>query len=157
MPASHCLTASMLSVGMQHESEFSFSHEDVARYLALSGDGNAIHHDVEAARLRFPGVTDIVVPGGLIQIAITGLFGTVLPGDGSLGLTFTPARFRKPVCPGDRISVLVEITRVRGEIVELDVAIRDRTGSRIGSATARVLAPDAGYRAWWEAHAGAAD
>ena len=31
--------------------------------------------------------------------AITGIFGSSFPGDGSLGLTFTPDRFRKPVVP----------------------------------------------------------
>ncbi len=151
MSASQCLTASMLEVGMRHDCELSFSREQVETYCALSGDHNAIHHDVEAAQLRFPGVDDIVVPGGLIQIAITGLFGSLLPGDGSLGLTFTPERFRKPVCPGDVIGVSVEVTRLRGPMVELDVTIRDAGGTRIGTASSRVLAPDDAYRAWWEA------
>lgn len=149
MPDTQCLTASMLEVGMRHEAELCFTREDVARYCALSGDHNAIHRDAEAARLRFPAVEDIVVPGGLIQICITGLFGTVLPGDGSLGLTFTPERFRKPVCPGETIGVAVEITRVRGEMVEIEVSVTDADGARIGAAKSRVIAPDETYRAWW--------
>lgn len=152
MAETRCLTAAMLKVGMRHEARLSFTREQVDRYCALSGDLNAIHSDVEAARLRFPGVNDVIVPGGLIQIGITGLFGTVLPGDGSLGLTFTPERFRKPVCPGETVGVVIEIVRLRGEMVEFDIALSDAAGARLGAAKSRVLAPDEAYRAWWEKH-----
>ena len=151
MPPTNCLTASMLEVGMKHEAELSFSREQVERYCELSGDLNAIHHNVAAAQLRFPNLEDIVVPGGLIQIAITGLFGTSFPGDGSLGLTFTPERFRKPVCPGETIVITVEVTRIRGELIEVDVSIRDADQISIVNAKARILAPDESYRQWWSA------
>ncbi len=148
--SSNCMTAAMLEIGMTHEATLSFTHEQVEQYCALSGDRNAIHSDPEAARLRFPGASDIVVPGGLIQITITGLFGTVFPGDGSLGLVFSPDRFRKPVHPGDSIQVRIEITRMRAELIELDVVIKDHTGVQIGVAKSRVMAPDESYRAWWQ-------
>ena len=64
MPATRCLTASTLEIGMKHQAKLSFSHEQVERYCELSGDMNAIHRDVAAAQLRFPDVKDIVVPGG---------------------------------------------------------------------------------------------
>lgn len=150
MTATNCLTAARLHVGMRHEARFVFSHEDVARYCALSGDRNAIHHDVEAARLRFPGVSDIIVPGGLIQISITGVFGTEFPGDGSLGLTFIPERLRRPVCPAEEITVVIEVARMRSDLIELDIAISNSEGVAIGSAKSRVLAPDEAYRRWWE-------
>ncbi len=149
MPATNCLTASMLEVGMMHKATLSFSRDQVERYCELSGDMNAIHRSVAAAQLRFPDLEDIVVPGGLIQIAITGLFGTSFPGDGSLGLTFTPERFRKPVCPGETIVVMVEVTRIRGEIVEVDVSVHDADQNQFGVAKARILAPDEPYREWW--------
>ena len=149
MPATNCLTAEMLEVGMKHEAELSFSRVDVERYCELSGDMNAVHQDAEAAKLRFPDVDDIVVPGGLIQIAITGLFGTVFPGDGSLGLTFTPERFRKPVLPGETVIVTLDVTRIRGEIVEVDVSVHDTDQIQFGAAKARILAPDESYREWW--------
>lgn len=154
MTTTNCLTAAQLHVGKRHEARFVYSREDVDRYCALAGDRNAIHHDVEAARLRFPGVPDIIVPGGLIQISITGIFGTAFPGDGSLGLTFTPERMRKPVCPGDEVVVAIEVTRIRGDIVEFDIDIRNRDGAAIGSAKSRVLAPDATYRRWWAGRGG---
>jgi acyl dehydratase len=123
MPRTRCLTTDQLEVGMTHEVMFVFTHEQVAQYCALVGDMNAIHHDVEAARLRFPDVEDIIVPGGLLQACITGVFGSSFPGDGSLGLTLRPERMRKPVCPGDSITVTFEVTRLRGEIAEFTIKI----------------------------------
>ena len=149
MPAKNCLTSSMLEVGQQHRSQLSFTVEQVERYCALSGDHNAIHSDVAAAGLRFAGATDIVVPGGLVQIAITGIFGNEFPGDGCLGLSFVPERFRKPVFPGDRIDVLIEVAKIRGPMVEVVVTIRDDGGNTISTAKSKLLAPDDNYREWW--------
>lgn len=145
-----CLTASMLEIGMKYEAKMSFTHEQVAQYCALSRDSNAIHRDIEAAKLRFPGVEDIVVPGGLVQISITGIFGSRFPGDGTLGLTFTPERMRKPVYPGDEILVTIEITKIKGPILEVDIRITDAQGSRIGAAQSKMIVPDDTYRQWWE-------
>ncbi len=145
----NCLTAAELHTGQRYESRLVFSREDVARYCALSGDHNAIHADVDAARLRFPGVPDIIVPGGLLQIAITGIFGTQFPGDGSLGLVFTPDRLRKPVCPGEEVLVTIEVARIRSDLVELEVSISNAEGVSIGGAKSRVLAPDKAYQDWW--------
>lgn len=151
MPETQCLIPSMLNIGMRYCTKLSFTHDEVARYCALSGDHNAIHRDLAAARLRFPGVRDIVVPGGLIQIAITGIFGTQFPGDGCLGLAFLPERFRKPVCPGDELSVTLELAKIRGALLEVDVTLDDDQGNRISAAKAKLLAPDEAYRQWWEA------
>lgn len=150
MADTDCMTAPMLGVGMTHQTRLSFTREQVAQYCALSGDRNAIHRELEAARLRFPDVRDIVVPGGLIQISITGIFGSQFPGDGTLGLTFTPERLRKPVCPGDEILVTLEITRIRGAIVEVDIALDDPDGNRYSTAKAKLIAPDEAYREWWQ-------
>jgi len=149
MPKLNCLTASMLEVGAKYEAELSFSHTEVKQYCVLSGDMNAIHRELGAAQIRFSGARDIIVPGGLIQIGITGLFGTVFPGDGSLGLTFTPERFRKPVYPDEPVFVTLEVVRIRGEIIEVEVVVRDGEQVRIGAAKARILAPDDSYRDWW--------
>ena len=145
-----CHTADSLEVGQTFERTFSFTHEQVAAYCDLSGDRNGIHRDLEAARLRFPGVADIVVPGGLIQSTISAVFATDIPGDGTIGLSFVPERFRKPVCPGETIRVGFTITRIRGVIVEIDITVDDAEGTRLSTAKAKVVAPDADYRAWWE-------
>ncbi|CRI64725.1 putative Hydroxyacyl-thioester dehydratase type 2, mitochondrial [Thiocapsa sp. KS1] len=151
MTPTRCLTAAMLEVGMRHEARLSFSREEVDRYCALVGDHNAIHRDLDAARVRFPDARDIVVPGGLVQTRISALFGTEFPGDGTLGLTFSPERLRRPLYPGDELVVTLEVARlIRGGIVEMQIGIADPEGNRISEATAKVVAPDAAYRAWWE-------
>ena len=124
----------------------------VERYCALSGDYNAIHSDPEAAALRFPGARDIVVPGGLIQITVTGIFGSEFPGDGCLGLTFVPERFRKPVFPGDEIHVEIIISKLRGPMIEVDVALNDHEGNLISTAKSKLIGPDETYQQWWEEH-----
>jgi len=150
MPATQCNTAAMLSVGQTYQTVLTFSKEQVQQYCALSGDRNAIHRDPEAAALRFPGAHDIIVPGGLIQITVTGLFGTQFPGDGCLGLTFVPERFRKPVFPGDQIGVEIEITRIRGPLVEVAVTMRDAEAEVITTASSKLMAADDAYRDWWQ-------
>ncbi|WP_295388052.1 MaoC/PaaZ C-terminal domain-containing protein [uncultured Thiodictyon sp.] len=150
MTKTDCLTAAMLAVGQCYTAHLRFSRAQVDAYCALTGDANAIHRDVEAASQRFPGVTDIVVPGGLIQTTISGIFGTTFPGDGSLGLSFVPERFRKPVLPGEEVIVNFEITRIKNGLVDFDIAVTDAEGGRLTTAKARVVAPDAAYRAWWE-------
>ena len=150
MPITDCLTAAMLAVGQRYSTRLRFSRAQVDTYCALTGDANAIHRDLTAARQRFPGVTDIVVPGGLIQSTVSGLFGSHFPGDGSLGLSFVPERFRKPVLPDEEVLVTLEITRIKGAIIDVDISVEDAAGSRLTNAKARVLAPDDAYRAWWE-------
>ena len=65
MTRTKCMTSAMLEVGSHFTKTLSFSHEQVARYCDLTGDHNAIHRELDAARLRFPNVQDIIVPGGL--------------------------------------------------------------------------------------------
>lgn len=149
MHDTQCNTAAMLSIGQTYRAQLTFSEEQVRQYCALCGDHNAIHRDIEAAALRFPGAHDIIVPGGLIQITVTGLFGTQFPGDGCLGLSFVPERFRKPVYPGDRIEVTIEVTRIRGPLVEVEVRIKDADGELISTASSKLMAADDAYRDWW--------
>jgi len=152
MKGTQCLTTSTLEVGMRHSACLTFSRDQVEQYCALSGDYNAIHSDPEAAALRFPGANDIVVPGGLIQITVTGIFGSEFPGDGCLGLTFVPERFRKPVFPGDEINVEIVISKLRGPMIEVDVSLNDHEGTLISTAKSKLIGPDETYLQWWEQH-----
>ena len=149
MTAKRCLTISELEIGQSYETEFSFTRSEVRSYCELAEDKNSIHSDVEAARLRFPDAPDVIVPGGLIQIRITGLFGSVLPGDGSLGLTFIPDRFRRPIFPGDFVKVAVILTRLRGAMAEFDIKVCASDGVQSGAATTRLIVPDEEYKDWW--------
>ncbi len=150
MRGNNCLTKEMLKVGMTFEKELFFSKDDVDTYCSLSGDRNSIHSNLDAARRRFPGIKDVVVPGGLLQIAIAGLFGSDFPGDGSLGLTFEPERVRRPICPGDSVRIVLEVTKIRGQLAEFEIMIRNSEGEQISGAKSRVMLPDQDWRAWWE-------
>jgi hypothetical protein len=55
------------------------------------------------------------------------------------------------VLPGDELVATFEIVRIKGPIVELEVTVVDGEGAQLTRAQAKVLAPDAAYRAWWEA------
>ena len=145
------MTSDMFEVGNEFSKILSFTREQVSLYCELTGDRNAIHRELEAAQVRFPDVKDIVVPGGLIQSTVSGFFGTEFPGDGAVGLSFVPERFRSPVCPDDKIVVNFVITRIRGPILEVDIAINSEAGERLTNAKAKVLAPDDIYRNWWQA------
>ena len=150
MKSTACLTASMIKVGDILERKISFTHHDVINYCNLAKDFNSIHHNIEAARMRFPDIQDIVVPGALLQIAIAGIFGSNFPGDGSLGLTFEPERVKRPVCPGDELTVKLELVRKKVDMAEFKITIEDMTGFQVSGARSRVLLPDDSYRAWWE-------
>lgn len=151
MTRTRCLTANMLEEGMRHEARLAFTREQVDQYCELVGDYNAIHRDLDAARMRFPDIHDIVVPGGLIQTTVSALFGTLFPGDGTLGLTFCPERFRRPICPGDEIGVTLTVSRIlRGGLVDMVIEVCDAAGEPLSSGTARVLAPDQAYQDWWQ-------
>ena len=138
---------------MRHRKRLVFDRAQVQQYCELSSDHNAIHRDAEAARLRFPGARDIVVPGGLIQISVTGIFGSEFPGDGCLGLTFVPERFKKPVFPGDEIDVEIVVTRVRGPMIEVDITMRDCDQNLIATAKSKLIVADDAYREWWSRQA----
>ena len=96
------------------------------------GDLDPVALAVLLRRLLERNAPDIIVPGGLVQTSISALFATDLPGDGTLGLAFTPERLRRPICPGDELVVTLEITRLlRGGIVDLDVIVDDGEGRRV--------------------------
>lgn len=151
MISTKCMTSAMLEVGSKLTKTLLFTREQVAQYCELTDDRNAIHRDIDAARIRFPGVKDIVVPGGLIQSTVSAFFGTEFPGDGAVGLSFVPERFRSPVCPDDKIQIIFVITRIRGPVIEVDISIDDNDGKRLTTAKAKILAPDDVYRDWWQA------
>jgi acyl dehydratase len=141
----------MLEAGMRHEARLAFTRTQVDQYCELVGDFNAIHRDLDAARMRFPDIADIVVPGGLIQTTISALFGTEFPGDGTLGLTFCLERFRRPVCPGDEVGVVLTVSRLaRGGILDVAIEVRDAAGEPLSSGSARLVAPDQAYQDWWQ-------
>lgn len=102
--------------------------EDIARFTALSGDHNPLHHDPEAAAATpFGG---IVVHGGVTTAILNALVAEDLPGPGTVFLELN-LRFRAPVRPGDRITASGTVTSVRRDkpITELDVEVTRDDGT----------------------------
>ena len=63
-----------------------------------------------------------------------------------------PERFRKPVFPGDRIAVEIEITRIRGPLIEVSVTLKDADEAVLSTASSKLMAADDTYRDWWQTH-----
>lgn len=104
------------------------AHDDIARFTALSGDRNPLHHDPEAAAATpFGG---IVVHGGVTTAILNALVAEDLPGPGTVFLELS-LRFRAPVRPGDTITGIGTVTSVRHDkpITELDVAVTTQDGT----------------------------
>jgi acyl dehydratase len=102
--------ANQVAVGASASIEHAFTLEDVAAFAGLSGDGNPVHLDADAARSA--GFDREIVHGILVVSLISRLLGTVLPGPGTI-LLGQELRYRRPVYPGDRLRATVEVTHVR--------------------------------------------
>jgi 3-hydroxybutyryl-CoA dehydratase len=96
------------------------SRADVAAFRDLTGDANPLHEDEAFARRTFFGGT--VAHGMLSGALFSTLVGMLLPGTGAIYLSQTLA-FKKPVRPGDTLSI-------HGEVSALD-----RAANRITLAT----------------------
>lgn len=89
-----------------------FRQEDVIAFAGLSGDGNPVHLDEEAAiAAGFPGT---IVHGMLSAALISRILGTQLPGPGTIYLG-QEMRFRRPILPGEEVVATVEVVSQRGD------------------------------------------
>ena len=84
-----------IQVGQSAQHSFSLTHRDIELYVELSGDSNDIHHDTSAG-IRSPLQAGGTVPGMLSGLVFARIFGTLLPGHGSVYRTLT-IDFDKPV------------------------------------------------------------
>ena len=83
-----------------------FTQKDVEAYAALTGDYNPIHFDetyAEKTIFKRP-----IIHGPLVISLITTLFGTTLPGPGSIYLSHE-VYYLNPVFEGDRITAYLEV------------------------------------------------
>ena len=109
-----------------------FSQNDAAEYLALSGQ-NALAEDQGRAR----------VPGPLIAGLFSYLLGTRLPGRGTNYLKQS-LEFTAPAYFGDELEASVRIVRLRPDknLVNLETLCRDSDGRVVCRGEALVLAKD---------------
>lgn len=92
----------------------SVTQDDVARFVALTGDRNRIH-TAEAGRSDESGERRPVVPGQLLLALIPGLLQALYTVEAGHGVVagLRAVRFRLPVHPGDEFRLRARILRVR--------------------------------------------
>lgn len=114
--------------------------DDIDLFAMVSGDENPAHLDTAFAATDLFG--HIVAHGMWTGALVSAVLGTRLPGPGTIYLG-QDLRFRKPVAPGDTITVTVTVQEKRPEkrIVLLDTRCTNQRGEEVLTGTATVIAP----------------
>jgi phosphate acetyltransferase len=115
--------------------------DDIDLFAAVSGDVNPAHLDAAFAATDLFG--HVVAHGMWTGALVSAVLGTKLPGPGTIYLG-QDLRFRKPVSPGDTVTVTVTVQEKRPEkrIVLLDTRGSNQRGEEVLTGTATVIAPD---------------
>ena len=115
--------------------------DDIDLFATVSGDVNPAHLDPVFAATDIFG--HVVAHGMWTGALVSAVLGTKLPGPGTIYLE-QDLRFRKPVSPGDTITVTVTVREKRPEkrIVVLDTCGANQRGEEVLNGSATVIAPD---------------
>lgn len=119
-------------VGQTHRLGVPITRDDLARYVALSGDNAPLHVDAEFAKAA--GFEGVVVHGAYLMALVSRLVGTEFPGKGSV-LERADIAFRKPCyapCDVTLAATVRQISEAVASIV-LDIAITDGKGTVLAS------------------------
>ncbi|MFC1550273.1 MaoC family dehydratase [Candidatus Neomarinimicrobiota bacterium] len=122
-------------VGQKARRSRTVTTNDIELFTQISGDHNPIHYDEEVAiKTRFGG---IVVQGGIISAILNAVVAEDLPGSGTVFLQ-NNWNFKAPVRPGDAITGVVEVIKVRDDkpITELKTHVLLSDGSIVLEGTA---------------------
>lgn len=96
-------------VGMSESYSQTITDADIKSFSGISGDRNPVHLDeIYAESSRFK---KRIAHGMLSASFFSALFGTKLPGEGSIYVSQN-LKFRKPVYIGDTVVATIEVTRV---------------------------------------------
>jgi len=102
--------AGMPEIGQKAELARAVSKRDIEMFTAISGDYNPLHYDEELARETKFG--EIIVQGGITSAILNAVVAEKLPGPGTVFL-HVDWNFTAPVRPGDTITGIVEVIKVR--------------------------------------------
>ncbi|HHI9467124.1 TPA: bifunctional enoyl-CoA hydratase/phosphate acetyltransferase [Legionella anisa] len=134
------VTFDELTLGRQASLNKTLTKEDIALFVAMSGDVNPAHLDPEFAKSDiFHGIVGHGMWSGSL---ISALLGTILPGPGTIYLE-QDIKFKKPVRIGDNITItlIVQDKRADKPIVTFDCKGVNQRGEIVIEGLARVLAP----------------
>jgi len=101
--------ATKIENGFQYKHEFSFSEDDVVGFAKVSGDNNPIHLDEEYASKTI--FKRRVVHGFLGGSVFSKVFGTIVPGEGTIYLSQT-LKFMGPMYIGEKYIAVFDFTEV---------------------------------------------
>lgn len=129
-----------LAVGQSASMVRIVGRDDIDLFAAVSGDVNPAHLDATFAAGDIFG--HVVAHGMWTAALVSAVLGTRLPGPGTIYLG-QDLRFRKPVAPGDTVTVTVTVREKRPEkhIVLLDTLCTNQSGEEVLTGTATVIAP----------------
>lgn len=122
-------------VGEKAERTRDVSSRDIELFTAISGDRNPLHYDEDFARSTRFG--EIIVQGGITSAILNAVVAEDLPGPGSVFL-HVDWSFKAPVRPGDQITGVVEVLKVRDDkpITELKTSVVRGDGTVVLEGTA---------------------
>lgn len=110
------------AVGQRAERSRKVLSSDIDMFTAISGDRNPLHYDEEIARATRFG--EIIVQSGITSAILNAVVAEDLPGPGTVFL-HVDWSFKAPVRPGDTITGIVEVLKVRTDkpITELQTTV----------------------------------
>ncbi len=129
--------APLPAIGAQVTATRVITERDVWRFAEVSGDYNPIHLlESYAAETYFK---HRIAHGLLVASMLSGILGTVLPGEGSIYLG-QDLDFLAPVYLGDEVTAVVKVIRVREDrrIVSLSTDIYKKDGTLVISGEATI-------------------
>jgi len=109
-------------VGDRAERSREVTEKDIERFTEISGDRNPLHYDEAFAKATRFG--EIIAQGGITSAILNAVVAEDLPGPGTVFLHVN-WNFKAPVRPGDQITGIVEVTKVRDDkpITELKTSV----------------------------------
>jgi len=117
------------------------SARDIELFTEITGDGNPLHYDEDAAAASPFG--EIIVQGGVTSGILNAIVAEDLPGPGTVFLNAN-WDFKAPVRPGDEITAEVEVLEARADkpLTKLRTTITNQEGTIVLDGSALVWTED---------------
>jgi 3-hydroxybutyryl-CoA dehydratase len=123
---------SSFHIGQSHHIEAAIAVDDVARFVALSGDAAPLHTDASFARAA--GFEGPLVHGAYLVALVSQLVGMKFPGPGAV-LERIDLAFRKPCYAPCEIKLTATVRQISEAVatVLLEIVVADTSGSVLAS------------------------
>lgn len=125
-----------LNVNNTIEEVFSYTQEQVNKYIELTGDDNPIHHDIEYSQSTI--FKRPIVHGMLSASIFSKILGTKMPGMGTIYIK-QELNFIRPVYINEQYTARVMITKIEASKFTLDTIIKDKKGNPVLTGQAIVI------------------